>query len=129
MFTDLVSCDQFSSCKCRELQTVQRPQQGRLNNDLCSSNAMKLVKVQLLPSKPCLFSSNMSLNSNSIYWQNFMGKSLEITIKHSCLTFGDITEWLTFFKQIMLGTLDFTISEHEGSLQFFLEHRLILEMF
>jgi len=29
----------------------------------CSSNAMKWVKVRLLPSKPCLFPSNISMNS------------------------------------------------------------------
>ena len=49
----------------------------------CSSSAAKWVKVRLLPSKPCLFSSKLYIleflmntappDSNSVYWQNFMG--------------------------------------------------------
>ena len=64
----LLNRNQFSSCKCRELQWlhVQRHQQDTLRRfcqPLCSSNAMKWVKVWLLPPKPCLFSLNTFLNS------------------------------------------------------------------
>ena len=99
----------------------------RLSNDLCSSNAMKWVKVQLSRSKPFLFSSNISLNlinttppaSNSIYRQNFMWKSLEIIIKHSCLTFGDMAYFFhtnhaghpVFHNFITLGSLQFVLED------------------
>ena len=49
----LVNRDRFSFCKyCTTLW-----------RDLHSLNVMNWVKVRLLPSKPCLFSSNISLNS------------------------------------------------------------------
>ena len=65
----LLNFNQFSSCKCRELQWlhVQRHQQDTLRRFCqplyCSSNAIKWVKVWLLPPKPCLFSLNIFLNS------------------------------------------------------------------
>ena len=59
--------------------------------------------------------------SNSIYRQNFMWKSLEIIVKHLRLTFGDMAY---FFHTNHAGRPEFDNFRAQGSLQFFLEHRL-----
>ena len=91
----LVNRNQFSSCKCRELElfnSVNKRLCGslwdtdQLSAMICSSNVMEWVKVGLLPSKPCLVSLNIIFESllntappasDTIYWQNFVGRCLK----------------------------------------------------